>query len=425
MSTQPSLSPIAAPSLVSPSDSTEPEGGAQSFLLKLGRALHRRGIPAHRLEEALGAVCSKLGVTASFFSTPTALFASFENEDTSPDVHLMRVTAAALDLGKLSELDEVSTAVVQGEIPLDEGMARIDAIDKAPMRYGRAVITACYAVNSAAATVFFQGGLREVWVALVIGLVTGLLSNVGSASGKGWRAFEPVAAFSGAVIATLAALWFGPVSAHVAVLSGLIALVPGYTLVVSIFELANGHLASGSARITAAFLIFLTLSFGVAFGTKSTELMAGVAPTIDPQRPLPAWALAVALVVAAFTFALIFGVKLRDVPYVIGVSALGFYGARFGSSLFGPELGAFVGALAAGGSSNLYARVLRRPAVVTLFPGIMLLVPGSIGFRSLSSLLAHDVVSGVQTAFTSILVAVALVAGLLLANDIVRPRRAL
>ena len=63
--------------------------------------------------------------------------------------------------------------------------------------------------------------------------------------------------------------------------------------------------------------------------------------------------------------------------------------------------------------------------MVPLFPGIMLLVPGSVGFRGLSSMMAHDVVSGIQTAFTMILMAVALVAGLLLANDILPPKRAL
>jgi uncharacterized membrane protein YjjB (DUF3815 family) len=55
----------------------------------------------------------------------------------------------------------------------------------------------------------------------------------------------------------------------------------------------------------------------------------------------------------------------------------------------------------------------------------MLLVPGSMGFLSLSSLMANDVVSGVQKAFDMVLIAVALVAGLLLANDIVPAKRAL
>ena len=55
----------------------------------------------------------------------------------------------------------------------------------------------------------------------------------------------------------------------------------------------------------------------------------------------------------------------------------------------------------------------------------MLLVPGSLGFQSLSALLANEVVSGMETAFRMALVAVALVTGLLMANVVVGPRRAM
>jgi uncharacterized membrane protein YjjB (DUF3815 family) len=75
--------------------------------------------------------------------------------------------------------------------------------------------------------------------------------------------------------------------------------------------------------------------------------------------------------------------------------------------------------------STLYARTFNRPAAVPLVPGIMLLVPGSIGFGSLSRFIERDVVYAVETAFSMGLVGVALVTGLLLANLIVPPRKAL
>jgi uncharacterized membrane protein YjjB (DUF3815 family) len=53
----------------------------------------------------------------------------------------------------------------------------------------------------------------------------------------------------------------------------------------------------------------------------------------------------------------------------------------------------------------------------------LLLVPGSIGFRSLSSLLDREVVTGMETAFTMVLIAAGLVAGLLLANVVTPIRR--
>jgi uncharacterized membrane protein YjjB (DUF3815 family) len=55
----------------------------------------------------------------------------------------------------------------------------------------------------------------------------------------------------------------------------------------------------------------------------------------------------------------------------------------------------------------------------------MLLVPGGLGFSSLSAMLDKNVVSGVETAFAALMVAVALVAGLLVANVLVPARKAL
>jgi len=53
---------------------------------------------------------------------------------------------------------------------------------------------------------------------------------------------------------------------------------------------------------------------------------------------------------------------------------------------------------------------------VTLVPALLMLVPGSVGFRSLALLFQRDVVIGVEQAFRTVLMLSALVAGLLLAN---------
>jgi uncharacterized membrane protein YjjB (DUF3815 family) len=78
-----------------------------------------------------------------------------------------------------------------------------------------------------------------------------------------------------------------------------------------------------------------------------------------------------------------------------------------------------------GACSNLYARIRDRPALVALTPGIIILVPGSVGFRSLTSFLNQETVAGIDFAFTMMIVAVALVGGILTANIVVPPKRIL
>lgn len=90
-----------------------------------------------------------------------------------------------------------------------------------------------------------------------------------------------------------------------------------------------------------------------------------------------------------------------------------------GAAMLGIALGAFALALA----SRAYERWRHRPAAVVLVPGLLLLVPGTVGFRSLTSLMDRQVLAGIETAVSAMVTAVALVAGLLIAGVIPPERR--
>jgi uncharacterized membrane protein YjjB (DUF3815 family) len=200
--------------------------------------------------------------------------------------------------------------------------------------------------------------------------------------------------------------------------------VPGFTLTVAMTELSTRHLVSGTARLTGALILFLIIAFGVALGSRISAELFG-APQIAAVIPLPGWTEAVAMVAAPLAFTVLLRAEPRDAVWIVLAGAVAVVGGRLGARALGPELGVFVGALLVGTASNLYARLLNRPSTVTLVPGILLLVPGSIGFRSLASLLDREVVLGVETAFQMGLMAVALVAGILVSNIVVPPKRTL
>ena len=180
--------------------------------------------------------------------------------------------------------------------------------------------------------------------------------------------------------------------------------------------------AAGTARLSGAVMVFLSIGFGVALGGALVQRALHLAPSA-PSIALPGWSEAVALVLAPLSFMVLLRAPRRDAPWVMATCALAFAGGRLGAAMLGPELGVFVGSLTAGLASNGIARGLRRPAAVTLVPALLLLVPGSVGFRSLALLLQRDVVIGVEQAFRMILMLSALVAGLLMANVLVPETR--
>jgi uncharacterized membrane protein YjjB (DUF3815 family) len=123
----------------------------------------------------------------------------------------------------------------------------------------------------------------------------------------------------------------------------------------------------------------------------------------------------------------------RAFGWIVAACVIGYLGSSTGTAWFGGgpargmggQLGVLLGALALGVLANVYARLLKRPAQVVSVPAMLLLVPGSMGLRGLSSLLDRDTVTGVESVFAMFLVATAIVAGLLIANAVVSPRRSL
>lgn len=393
------------------------------FAVKLGQALHRYGTPTHRLETMMGLVLERLGLHGQFFVTPTGIFAAFglpEEQRTS----LIRVESDEVDLEKLARLDGLVHEVVEGDVSVAEGARLIDEIVAAPPRYGRWLTTLCFALASGTAARFLGGGWREMAVVTVSGFVLGALAILMGRFENTGKIFEPIGAMLVAALAMVAGQFIQPFSTYIATLAGLIVLVPGLTLTIAIRELTTRNLVSGTARLMGALLLFFQIGFGVALGWQIKRFFAVAPPIVQPEA-LPGWTLWAALLVSPLGFAVLFRARPQDFFWIITACFVSFSGARAGAFLLGPELGVCVGAILVGIASNLYARFLKNPAAITQVPGIMLLVPGSIGFGSMAKFIEKDVVSAVSTAFSMILVAVALVTGLLIANVIAPPRKVL
>ena len=407
-----------------PESGDDPNPVAVGFILRLARALHAYGHSAPRLEDILAATSDRLGLAGHrFFSMPTQIMAAFGPEERQR-THLLRVEPGETNLGKLAALEELSREVAYGRISPQEGMVRIDEIVAAPLPYGPALVTLAHGTLSGAVCQFLGGGWREIVVATVLGLGLGLFAIYAANHARVSRVYETLAAFLVSAGAIGLAWLVGPISVFLATLSGLIVLLPGLLLTTAITELATRHLASGTLRLSSAFMTLLGIVFGVALGTRLAAAAFGM-PVAAAPGPLPDWAPVVAIVLASAASVVILRADPRDAPWIVAAGVLGVVAGRYGAVLLGLELGTFVAAFSVALASSGYERWRHRPAPVVLVPGILLLVPGSIGYRSMASLLERNTVAGIDTAFTTVLTAVSLVAGLLIAGVVApEPKRA-
>lgn len=404
---------------------------ATRFVLELARALHAHGTPAHRLETLLATIAQRLGLRAEFFSTPTSIMVGFGELD-DQQVNLLRVEPGQPNLGHLSVLDDITRDVIEGDLSPAEGLRRIEALLKAPPRWPLWLVLLAYVCASAAVACFLRVFASDVPIAALLGLVTGGIA-IFCAQSDSWRhVAEPFAAF---VVTTLA-LTFDVMTrsgtGYATSLAGLVVMLPGLTLTVALTELSTRHLASGTARLSGALVIFLGLGFGVALGAKfGTYIGAYLADansresfTWLQQASLPFWTEWVALLIAPLAFTVLLNAKPRDAGWIVLACVASYLTSHAASATMGEELGAFLGAFVVSAGSNAIARYFKRSPMVTVVPGLLILVPGSVGFRSVTSLLGQQVEAGVATGFRLLIIGISLAAGLLAGNVIANAARA-
>ncbi|AKF10323.1 threonine/serine ThrE exporter family protein [Sandaracinus amylolyticus] len=399
-----------------------------AFSLRLARALLGCGMPAQRVEESLYRLAESLGFDIDAFCTPTALIVTMSKEGaTGPhDVRtrVVRVEPGQTDLERLSALHDLVGRVERREITPGDGARRIEAILARRPRWNDTSIALAFGLVSMAASILLGGGGLDLPIAGALGVLVGVLDAIGHRVPAVQRLLPALAASSVSFLASMLA-WQGvPVRPSVVLLASIVVLLPGLTVTTATLELATANLVSGTARLMGGAVTFLQLGFGVALGLEIAKMLPHI-PAPPPPDALPAWAVLVAPLGSALGFTVLLRAKPADGVWVLFAVVLALAGSQLGGRLMGAELGAFVGALVVASASHVFARWRDRPVNLMLVPGILFLVPGSIGFLSIRSLLEHDVEGAVSTAFRMSIVAMALAAGILVATAAVPPRKAL
>ena len=395
------------------------------FILKFGRALHSVGAPAHTLEGTLQDMCQLFGLQGNIVSLPTAIFSSFSYGD-EEITKIERVVPMGVNLGKLSKVDLVAREVIHGRMSYEEGSDSLDRILASPDPYNGLIRVLCFLFSSAGFMVLFGGNWGDFLASILIGSIIGLLSLLQPVQTIGLVAqmFEAIIAVVAAFISYFLVKLVPSLNVGVIILSSLIIFMPGLFITMAIAEIATQNLTSGSSRLMGGIMILLKLTFGVFIGAKIASFVYIPSIAIEFQT-IPDWVTIITLPITALMATVIFKAEKSDWGWVTLAGVFGYCCSKFATHYLGPELGILIGGFCVGAVSNIFARLKNRPSSLFQFPGIILLVPGSMGYRSLSFLFERDVVGGLGTAFGMITLATALVVGIFFGNILVKPRRSL
>jgi len=400
------------------------------FLTELARRLHIAGVSSQRLEGAVRATAQAMHVSAEVWSTPTGLLLSLADADVlhgTQQTRVLRLDPGQVDLRALVQLDKIAEEVIGGHRTVEQAWETIRALDRAIRPGDRLQVIGAFGLASGAVAGLLGTGWLDIVVALVLGLVIGWLAVLSATRPHLAAASEAVAAIVATTLATAFAHFVAPISLQTVIVSALIVLMPGLSLTTAVTELATQQLVTGTARFAGALTVLLKMTFGSVAATQVLTAM-GWTSGAPAAMELPFLVEVIASVAAAGSFAILFKASRRDVPLVMASAILGYVLTRLAGNVLGFGEGTFAGgvffaSLTIAALANLYGRFAGRPGALVRLPGIMLLVPGSVGFRALGFVMEKDYTVGFDTLVAVLSALLALTAGLLFGALLVPPRR--
>ena len=398
------------------------------FLKRYARQLHSAGVPANQFERMMTALADKLGFNCQVLSSPTAIFLSFHYQDDEDDqrpipMQLERMDPPSINLGNTAELYSLGNDLLDGEVSIQQ--AHVDLRNWQPEQlYPLWLQIMCWGLTGGAVAVMLSASWAGIAAAsLTCALLGVLVTQAGDVLREG--GLEAIAAlFSTFLVFGLDRLVHG-LDVFVVIMSSLIVLIPGLGLTIAVNELSTDHLASGSARLAGALVTLLKLSLGVLIGTvivswfgwsSDNEMLAQLSAPPDWFR----WP---ALLAAAFSFAVLFSARKKDFHIAMFAAIISYVISRVGVAVGGLEFGVLLASMSIAILANLYGRVFKQTGALIRVPGIILLVPGTIGYHGATTLFLDGGANLTDTTLLALRLLISLVGGLLFGNTLLPPRR--
>jgi uncharacterized membrane protein YjjP (DUF1212 family) len=399
------------------------------FVIQLGKALHECGATSQSIERHLMAVSNMLGVNASFLVSPTTFTSVFWLDDEfDQHIHVERTEPTDTNLGRLWEIDQLVSKIETGQVSFEDGPQALEQLIRKPAAYSMTMNALSWILIGGCFASLVSANAIDSISAAGLSLLTFLVAIAGTSNARVGPLVPILAPMLSALCAS-ALQWLGvPLNVPFVILSSIVVFIPGLALTVALSEIASRNLISGSSRLVDAIMLLFKLFFGAAMGVSIAALLWPHMPVhafVDGQ--LPDWTELPAVLVLAWSLAIAFNIPQRRTLWGVVSALIAFWAAQYATTWLGATGGMFVGALAVGLYSNLFARLTQSPASIMLTQGIVLLVPGSKTYMIINSWVSgQDILPGTMVASNqAIMIFIALIAGLTFAHALLPSNKSL
>ncbi len=391
------------------------------FLMELGKALIAAGISVVDITSILERVASAYKVKAEILIFPTVLLVKIgETEST-------RLTASnqkpnLIPLNQVSEIYQLIYQAENAEISPEEGKNRIKQILTEKHHFGPIGIIIGYTLFSIGIGMLMQFSPKQILISGIFGVIVAFLILFGENRSKLSLLLPVIAAM------VVSSLFFWGMKAgfiegtFIILIPALAYFLPGATLTTGMFELASGEIISGASRVVSGAAILLLLLFGLIVGLEIAGLPLQQLMFLNPPGTSLWWIRYVGVLAFGVGMYLFMSIQRREMPWIILILYIAFIGEQVGNHFVGGFFGGFLGSLLMAVSGTITERRNHgTPSFISILPAFWILVPGSLGFISLATLVGQNYPAAITNGLLVIMTIVAISLGLLVGAVITEP----
>lgn len=415
----PSLSPLQ------PVDLTDERAVTQvvGLAMKVGEVLLDSGTGAVDTAAQVQYVASTYGLPdCAVDVTYNAITVSaHRGGDLPPSNYMRTVNHRSLDYTRLEQVDRLIRKIGRGYLGPDQARAELREIVNADHPYSRATAVLGWALMAFFLTLLLGG---KISLAAVAFLSTAAIYAINVRLGKIGLPyfFQQVV---GGFLATLPAVvlyilvlshdsGLGP---YRIIVSGIIVLMAGLSLVGSVQDAITGAPVTAAARLTEVVVYTAGVVAGVGMALRVTASLGTTLPPMQQQAfeyaPMPILVVTGGLAAASFALASYAQPKALATSFAAGCAGSGVAGGLLNVGL-GPIVASAAAATAVGLAGGLLARRAVVPPVIVAVAGITPLVPGLAVYRGLTDMMNSQTISSITNLATALAVGCALAAGVTL-----------
>ena len=233
------------------------------FLANCSKALIESGCSSNRLENLLESLGKNWGFNVEAFATPTGMFLMISRDQ---EVHnsMTRIKAWSVNIDRIQKINDLVIQLSSKSIDIEEAQNKLTEIINSPLPYNK-ITTLLAGGGAAGGLVFLLGGnWIDVITATCLGVILFILQSYFSTGPNRRYLTDFIASFTIALLATGLKKFFPTLNDGLVITGGIVLLIPGLVFLNAIHEIALKNLISGTSKLVEAFIVALSLSFGIA-----------------------------------------------------------------------------------------------------------------------------------------------------------------